>query len=121
MKRGLSYSDAAKLLGGTDSRIVAAIDKLAGGILLAASASGVGLVLVLFDAKAEFARLSADLVSSLSDKFRGLDRFSKSQRLAAALAVLVLAAYFEELDSFEATATDDPGLPYNVRTVMRRA
>ena len=101
MKRGLSYSDAAKLLGGSDSRIVAAIDKLAGGILLAASASGIGLVLCLFDAKAEFVRLSTDLVSSLSDKFRGLDRFSKSERLAAALAVLVLVAYFEELDRFE--------------------
>ena len=54
MKRGLSYSDAAKLLGGTDSRIVAAIDKLAGGILLAASPSGIGLALGFFDAKAEF-------------------------------------------------------------------
>jgi AAA domain (dynein-related subfamily) len=120
MKKGLSYSDAVKLLGGGDSRIVAAIDKLAGGILLAASAGGAGLVLSLFDAKAEFARLSADLVSSLSDKFRGLDRYSKSERLTAALAVLVLVSYFEELDSFEATAADDPGLPYNVRTVMRR-
>jgi hypothetical protein len=121
MKRGLSYSDAAKLLGGTDSRIVAAIDKLAGGILLAASASGIGLALGLFDAKAEFVRHSTDLISFLSDKLRGLDRFSKSERLVAALAVLVLVAYFEELEKFESTAADDPDLPYNVRTVMRRA
>ena len=48
------------------------------------------------------------------------DYLRKSERLTAALAVLVLAAYFEELDSFETTATDDPGLPYNVRTVMQR-
>ena len=121
MKRGLSYSDAAKLLGGADSKIVAAIDKLVGGILLAASASGIGLALGLFEAKAEFVRLSTGLVSSLSDKLRGLDRFSKSERLGAALAVLVLVAYFEELDRFQSTAEGNPDLPYNVHTVMRHA
>ena len=118
---GLNYSDAVKLLGGSDSRVVAAIDKLAGGVLLAAAAGVSVFALGLFKAKAEFIRLSMDLVSSLTDTFRGLDRFSRSERLAAAQAVLVLVAYFEELDRFESTAAGDPGLPYSVRAVMRQA
>ena len=120
MNKGLSYSDAVKLLGGSDSRVVAAIDKLAGGVLLAAAAGVSVFALGLFEAKAEFIRLSMDLVSSLRDKFRGLDRFSRSERLAAAQAVLVLVAYFEELDNFESTAAEDRALPYSVRTVMRQ-
>ena len=35
--------------------------------------------------------------------------------------MLVLVAYFEELDRFESAAADDPDMPHNVRTVMRRA
>jgi hypothetical protein len=42
MRGGLSYSDAVKLLDGSGSRIIAAIDELAGGILLPASADGIG-------------------------------------------------------------------------------
>ncbi|MFC6020607.1 hypothetical protein ACFP2T_31095 [Plantactinospora solaniradicis] len=57
MPRTLSYADAARMLGGDRSRVVSALDTLAGGALLG-TAVPVPAVLALFDAKAEFVRLS---------------------------------------------------------------
>jgi hypothetical protein len=57
--RGLGYADAVRLLGGKDNRIVTALDKITGGILLGA-AVGVPALLGWFEARAEFARLSQD-------------------------------------------------------------
>lgn len=105
---GLSYRDAVRLLGG-QSRTAEALDRLSGGLLLAASATGSGFALSLFDAKGEFARLSAGLVTGLSERIRGLGRFQRSERLAAAHAVVVLTAYFEIL-----AETD---LPFDVREI----
>lgn len=105
---GLSYRDAVRLLGG-QSRTAEALDRLSGGLLLAASATGSGFALSLFDAKGEFARLSAGLVTGLSERIRGLGRFQRSERLAAAHAVVVLTAYFEIL-----AETD---LPFDVRQI----
>lgn len=48
---GLSYADAVRLMGGRDSKTVAALDSLTGGLLLAASAAGVGFALSLLGAK----------------------------------------------------------------------
>src|SRR5947207_822664 len=99
MTRELSYADAVKLLGGVDSKVVAALDKLTGGLLLAVSAGGSALALSLFDAKGELARLSGQLVGSLGERLRGLGRFDRSQRLAAAHKVIVITAYFEALST----------------------
>ena len=97
MARGLSYADAVRLLGGREDRTVAALDRLAGGLLLVASAAGAGFALSLFDPKSELARLSGDLVSGLAERLRGVSRLGRSERLAAAHAVIVLTAYFESL------------------------
>ncbi|SHN39174.1 NACHT domain-containing protein [Cryptosporangium aurantiacum] len=94
---GLTYADAVLLLGGRQSKVVSALDALAGGALLAASAGGSALALSLFDAKGELARLSGSLVTGLSERVSGLSRFERSERLAAAHAIVVLSAYFEEL------------------------
>ena len=94
---GLAYSDAVRLLGGSGSRVVTALDRLTGGLLLAATAAGSGFALSLFDARAELVRLSGDLVTGLSERLRGLDRFGRSERLAAAHAVIVVVAYFDAL------------------------
>ncbi|QKW37066.1 hypothetical protein HUT06_26170 [Actinomadura sp. NAK00032] len=67
MSKRLSYADAVKLLGGTDSRIVAALDRLTGGLLLALTGGGSAFALSLFDAKGELARLSGELVAGLGD------------------------------------------------------
>jgi hypothetical protein len=107
MGRGLSYADAVRLLGGQDSKVVAVLDRLCGGLLLAVSASGGGFALSLLGARSELARLSEDLVSGLGERLRGLTRFSRSERLVAAHAVVVLVAYFDSFDQID--------LPFAVR------
>ena len=94
---GLSYADAVRLMGGQQSRTIAALDRLAGGLLLVASAAGSGFALSLFEAKGELARLSAELVQGLGERLRGLDRFARTERLAAAHSVVALTAFFEVL------------------------
>ncbi|WP_373318244.1 NACHT domain-containing protein, partial [Planotetraspora kaengkrachanensis] len=95
----LSYADAVKLLGGSGSSLVTALDKLTGGVLLAATGGGVEFALNLFDAKGEMARLSGALVSGLGDRMRGLGRFDRTERLTAAHKVIVLTAFFESLNA----------------------
>jgi hypothetical protein len=94
MSRGLSFADAVALLGGR-SRLVEVADRLTGGLLLAASASGSGLVMTLFDPKNELSKVGGDLVAAGLERVRGLSRFDRSQRLAAAHAVIVTASYFD--------------------------
>ncbi|MEU4688728.1 hypothetical protein [Actinoplanes sp. NPDC023714] len=94
MGRTLSYTDAVRLLGGQDSAVVGAIEKLAGGVLLIA-APGVTELLGWFDAKAEFVRLSHELVRGLYG--RRLSRYGRTERLDAARNVIVLVAFFESL------------------------
>lgn len=102
-----------KLLGEQSSATVTALDRLAGGLLLVASASGASGALGLLEAKNEFAQLSQDLVRGLSDRVRGLGRFDRSERLAAAHAVLVVAAYFEAFAKMP--------LPFQIRDLNLRA
>jgi hypothetical protein len=92
---GLSYADAVRLLGGPDDRVVSALDRLTGGILLAATAGGSALALSLFDAKGELARLGGELVAGLRGRMGGVGRLGRTERLAAAHSVLVLSAFFE--------------------------
>ncbi|MGW4211048.1 NACHT domain-containing protein [Lentzea sp. NPDC004789] len=110
MRRTYSYREAVQILGGKDHPTVAALDKLLGGALLAGSL-GLGQVLDLFDAKPDFTRLLSDLANKVSEKRRGLDRYSRTQRLHAAHAVIVITAFFEafrELElPFSFTAEDD--------------
>ncbi|GGR33757.1 hypothetical protein GCM10010168_60000 [Actinoplanes ianthinogenes] len=96
MARSLSYSDAVRLLGGQDSKVVAAIEKIVGGVLLAATPAAPAL-LGLFDAKSELVRLSHDLVRGLAERRSGLSRFHRTERLEAAHTVLVVAAFFEAM------------------------
>ncbi|MEZ7131539.1 NACHT domain-containing NTPase [Nonomuraea sp. AD125B] len=95
MKNRLCYSDAVKLLGGADNQLVAALDRITGGVLLGATGFGAEFVLSLFDAKGELARLSGESVSLLAERLRGLGRFDRTQRLIAAHKVIVLTAFFE--------------------------
>ena len=96
VSRRLGYADALRLLGGKDNRIVTSLDKITGGILLGA-ALGVPALLGWLEARAEFARLSQDLVRSISERRNGLSRYSRTQRLEAAHGVLVVSAFFDAL------------------------
>ncbi|RVX45501.1 hypothetical protein EDD27_8305 [Nonomuraea polychroma] len=100
MSKRLSYADAAKLLGGR-STVVEALDKATGGLLLAATGGGSELAVSLFDAKGELAKLSGELVKGLADRLRGLSRYDRTERLAAAQRVLVLTAYFDAVRQAE--------------------
>lgn len=95
MRKTLSYADAAVILGGKHSKVVKALDALAGGLLLLGTAVGSPTAIGLFDAKGEFARLGHELVAGLGEKVRGLKRYDRTERLTAAHAVIVLAAFFE--------------------------
>ncbi|MEV0523672.1 hypothetical protein AB0I66_09615 [Streptomyces sp. NPDC050439] len=101
MPRAMSYADAVRLLGVADSPALAALDRLTGGALLVSTGGGSALALSLFDARGELARLSQSLVSGLAERSRGLGRFDRTQRLAAAHAVVVLAAYFDTLKDLD--------------------
>lgn len=96
----LSYADVVRLLGGEQSTLVTALDKFTGGALLGASVAAPAL-LGLFDAKAEFIRLSHELVREFTERRSGLSRYSRTQRLEAAHRVLVVVAFFEALDEVD--------------------
>ncbi|MCG8927153.1 AAA family ATPase [Lentzea sp. CC55] len=100
MRTTYSYVEAVKILGGQDHPVVAAMDRVLGGALLAGSL-GLGQVLDLFDAKPDFTRLFSDLVTKVTEKRRGLNRYDRTQRLHAAHSVIVVTAYFEVLRELE--------------------
>ncbi|USX54278.1 hypothetical protein ND450_09305 [Lentzea sp. HUAS12] len=63
-----------------------------------AGSLGLWHVLDLFDAKPDFVRLSNELLTKLSAKRRGVSRYTRTQQLHAAHAVLVMTAFFEAFD-----------------------
>lgn len=93
----LSYADAARLLGGGESQLVKALDRVTGGLLIAGAAAGVPALLGWLDARREFVRLSQDLVRKLSERRTGISRYHRTERLEAAHTVLVVTAYFAAL------------------------
>ncbi|TDD31648.1 hypothetical protein E1287_25650 [Actinomadura sp. KC06] len=86
-----------RLLGGNGSPVIGALDRLTGGLLLAATGGGSELAVSLFDAKGELARLSGQLVSGLAERLSGLGRYERTERLQAAHSVIVMTAFFEVL------------------------
>ncbi|MEV0400378.1 hypothetical protein [Actinoallomurus sp. NPDC050550] len=121
MAESLTYADALKILGTRHSRLVGIVDRLAAAGLatwtVAAAATGhdVSAPLNLFDLKEEIVRFGHETVRRISERRNGLSRFDRTQRLAAAHAVLVVSSYFEaleqadlpiELDRLELTAAE---------------
>jgi len=92
MRRSLSYADAVRLLGGGDSQLVKTLDRISAlGVL---SVPGINLVSMC----REIARISEQLLTRLGERLHGLDRMTRTERLRAAHAVIVLTAYFETLE-----------------------
>jgi hypothetical protein len=87
MHRSLSYADAVKMLGGGEVALVkvldrfSAVDRLMPGIDLIA-------------ATRQLVRTGSELVTRLGERLRGTDRLTRTERLRAAHAVIVLTAYF---------------------------
>lgn len=88
MRRPLSYAEAVRMLGGDESRLIGFLDRLAG-------VAGVGGGLELFDVREEAVRLGNSLTRNLSDRLRGLNRLTRTERLQAAHAVIALTAFFQ--------------------------
>lgn len=86
----LSYRDAVALLDGT-STFTAVLDK--GSSLLLFGMGGVDL----FDVRARAVGLCDELIRGLRDRVKGLSRYDRTRRLAAAHAVIVFSAYLEAL------------------------
>ena len=94
---GLSYKDAVRILGGEQNTVIAALDKLFGGLLLVTAAAGNPGSLTLLEAKNEFIGLSESLWRKLAEKTSGLGQLDRTQRISAAHAVIVISSYFEAI------------------------
>ncbi|NKZ08201.1 NACHT domain-containing protein [Actinomadura latina] len=90
MGRPLSYAEAVRMLGESESRLINLLDWLAG---LGLAGGGLDVL----GAREEAVRLGHALTRDLGDRLRGLNRLTRTERLRAAHTVIVLAAYFEEL------------------------
>jgi hypothetical protein len=99
----LTYYVALRLLGQSKSRLVTLLDGVAtaGLTVWAAGALTTGkdaaAPLGVLQLKDEVVRLGHQAASWVSDQRSGLSRFARSERLAAAHAVLVVSSYFEAL------------------------
>jgi hypothetical protein len=99
----LSYHDALKILGAAKSRLVTLLDGAAtAGLAVWAAAAwatgrDAGAPISLFELKNEIVLCGHEVVRKVTEWHSGLSRFDRSQRLAAAHAVLVVSSYFEAL------------------------
>lgn len=80
MGKSFTYADAVTLLGAKQSRIVTALEKIAGVTLLGGVAYGIDELLSWFDAKVDFVRYSHELLIKAREKRRGLSRYDQTQR-----------------------------------------
>ncbi|MBT2492049.1 hypothetical protein J7E96_26690 [Streptomyces sp. ISL-96] len=99
-RRLLSYSDAVAILGG-DSAALAAADQALGGALSMATGGASDAVLDLFAARGGVLRLGRDLTTGLRERLGSAERADRTERIAAAHAVLVVTAYFDALGELE--------------------
>lgn len=96
MPKGLSYTDAARLLGG-ESAGAAALGTAVAGLATAAGGPGVSL----FDVKGAVTRAAGRFLTGLRERSSGASRLARSQRLQAANSILVVTAMFEAFDALD--------------------
>ncbi|MGW0809709.1 NACHT domain-containing protein [Nonomuraea sp. NPDC002799] len=93
-----SYADALRILGCKDSRLVKVVGFAAAAARTGWALAGAGrLVTSLADMRADVLRYGEEVVRRLPELKTGVDRFTRTQRMAAAHAVIVVSAYFEAL------------------------
>ena len=100
VSEGLTYRDALKILG-SESRLAGLLDAAAtrglGAWAAARMAAGTdaSIALGLLQLKDEVVGFGQQVMRRVSEWHSGLSRFSRSERLFAAHAVLVVSSYFE--------------------------
>jgi hypothetical protein len=109
----LTYHDALTILGAAKSRLVTLLDTAAtAGLTIWAAAAwatgkDAGAAISLFELKNEIMGCGQGVVRRVTEWRTGLSRFDRSQRLAAAHAVLVISSYFEALGEADLPAPID--------------
>ncbi|MFD3514579.1 NACHT domain-containing protein [Streptomyces sp. NPDC058657] len=93
-RRLLSYRDAVAVLGG-DSEALATADRALGGALSVATGGTSDAVLGLLGAQGRLLRTGRDALSGLRDRLGSAERAERTEKVAAAHAVLVIVAFFE--------------------------
>ncbi|GHA14206.1 hypothetical protein GCM10010329_41370 [Streptomyces spiroverticillatus] len=88
------------ILGG-DSEALAAADRVVGGALSAATGGASDAVLGLFGAQGRVLRIGRDVTTGLRDRLGSAERADRTEKIAAAHAVLVITAFFEVLAEAE--------------------
>ncbi|MFI5894797.1 NACHT domain-containing protein [Actinoplanes sp. NPDC051513] len=97
MARTISYADAVRILGGgPESAVYQRVNTMTGG-LLAGAAVAAPQLLALLDLRAELARVSGELVNTTARAMVGSGRRDRTDRLAAAHTIIVIAAYFDAI------------------------
>ncbi|MEU4236458.1 hypothetical protein [Actinoplanes sp. NPDC026619] len=101
MAKTISYADAVRILGGgPESAVFQRLNTITGGVL-AGAAVAVPQLLAMLDLRAELARLSTELVGKASRAMAGSARRDRTERLAAAHTVVVVAAYFDAISDVD--------------------
>lgn len=101
MTKKFSYADAVRLVGEKENKLAAALEKILGAALLGGVIGGVSDLLGWFGAKADFIRLSRELLIKLGDQRKGLSRYDRTARLQAAHAVIVVVAFVDALQELK--------------------
>ncbi|WP_157437441.1 NACHT domain-containing protein [Actinoplanes subtropicus] len=113
MARTISYADAVRILGGgPESAVYQRVNTMTGG-LLAGAAIAAPQLLALLDLRTELARVSGELVTTTARAMAGSGRRDRTDRLAAAHTIIVIAAYFDALTDVDlswAVPLPKPGL-----------
>ncbi|MEV1175608.1 hypothetical protein [Nonomuraea sp. NPDC049784] len=93
-----SYADALRILGCKDARLVKVIGFASAAARTGWALAGAGqLATGLADMRNSIVLYGKDVVRRMPELKSGVDRFTRTQRLAAAHAVIVVSAYFEAL------------------------
>ncbi len=98
----LTYKDAVRLLEGVGGDWVDAVDKLLGGAILGTATLVNPGILTLLEPKNELVKLGREKVAAATDHLQGLSRASRTDRLEAAHAVLLISSYLDELTEYVA-------------------
>ncbi|MFG1705671.1 NACHT domain-containing protein [Nonomuraea sp. M3C6] len=93
-----SYADALRILGCKEGRLVKVVGFASAAARTGWALAGGGqLVMGLADMRGDIVRYGEDVIRRMPELKSGVDRFTRTQRLAAAHAVVVVSAYFEAL------------------------
>jgi len=104
--RMVQLTDAARILGAGESRILKWLDGLLSiGLAVAAPVTG-GATLGLFDPKNDLVRWLEQLRKASGDRLRGADRRTRGEVMTAAHTVLLVSAYFDTLAGFDRLTVD---------------